>query len=93
MRDLRTVIGVIRQFIPKEYKGVHVDFQKLQDSLLFSPPESMREKWLEAGGILGQLLSMKPVGKASPVWLKIVANIWLDVSAENFKMWNEGELG
>jgi hypothetical protein len=84
MRDLKTLIGVVRQFIPSTEKDVHADLQRIQEFLPFTPPECIGEKWQDAARILTQL--GEPV-EGGFLWLRIVGIIWLGLKAEDSKLW------
>jgi hypothetical protein len=74
-RDLRTLIGTVRQFIPDEFKDVHADLAKVSDSLLYTSPELMPHFWQEACDAMESL--PEPTENA-PTWVKVVVAIWLD---------------
>ncbi len=86
MRDLRTMIGVVKQFIPstEDFEKVHMELTKIQGGLLYTPPECMGEKWVEAAQVLSIL--GQPT-KNSPLWLRTIGIIWLNLQAEDSKLW------
>lgn len=73
-RDLLTLIRVIQNFIPLDLKYVRSGLNSVAASVPYTPPECMRDKFVEVAEVLSEI----PNWNEKPVWLKAVMSIWMN---------------
>ena len=77
MRDLVTTLDEVIAWFPTDvvddYERLIIGLDSVKNSAVYTPPECMRELWIQASNLLREYL-----GEPDEEWKQKIQNIWLD---------------